>query len=60
MDWLEDLFENVKSYMKKVSLKKAMCVYILIAMIFVVILWVITVNICKGWQNVILSSYGID
>ena len=60
MDWLEDLYEKIKRYIKRVSLKKAMCIYIFIALICVFFLWLITVSVCNGWQNLILDKYGID
>lgn len=60
MDWLEDLYEKIKGYIKRVSLKKAMCIYIFIALICVFFLWLITVSVCNGWQNLILDKYGID
>lgn len=60
MDWLEDLYEKIKGYIKRVSLKKAMCIYIFIALICVFFLWLITVGVCNGWQNLILDKYGLD
>lgn len=60
MDWLEDLYEKIKVYIKRVSLKKAMCIYIFIAVICVFFLWLITVSICNGWQNLILDKYEIN
>lgn len=60
MDWLEDLYEKIKGYIKRVSLKKAMCIYIFIAVICVFFLWLITVSVCNGWQNLILDKYEIN
>ena len=47
MDWLEDLYEKIKRYIKRVSLKKAMCIYIFIALICVIISMV---NYCECLQ----------
>lgn len=59
MDWLEKLIKRSKRYVKNISLKKAMCIYILFAIIFVLLIWIITLTFCSGWKCIIESKYNI-
>lgn len=59
MDWIEELYQKWKIKMKNFSLKKAMVVYLLCAIILAVLAAVITINFCHDWKNLIQRVNGI-
>lgn len=53
MDWIDELFTKWKRKLKKFSLRKAMMVYLIIAVFLVVLACGVTWEICSNWKNVI-------
>lgn len=53
MDWIDELFTKWKRKLKNFSLRKAMMVYLIIAVFLVVLACSVTWEICSNWKNVI-------
>lgn len=60
MDWIEELFEKWKIKLKNFSLRKAMMVYLMLAMLLTVFCCIATWQICDSWKTVIRRVNGIE
>lgn len=60
MDWIEELFEKWKGKLKKFSLRKAMVVYLIIAIILTLSACIATWKVCDSWKTVIRRVNGIE
>jgi signal transduction histidine kinase len=60
VDWIDEIVDYFRKKIKTLSLKEALGIYILIAVIGVVICYISTFIICGSWINLIYSKYNID
>lgn len=60
MDWIDDVLDHFRQKIKRISLKEALGVYILIAIIVVIVCYVSTVILCGSWKSLIYSKYEMD
>ncbi|MDO5519793.1 MAG: HAMP domain-containing sensor histidine kinase [bacterium] len=60
MDWIDTQILRLKNTIKRQSLRKTLSIYIFIAIITVLILYILTVVFCKGWVNLVYTKYSID
>ncbi|WP_315167843.1 HAMP domain-containing sensor histidine kinase [Metaclostridioides mangenotii] len=60
MDWIDDKILKLKNKMKVQTLRKAMSLYIFIAIVTVTILYILTVVFCQGWISLVYAKYSID
>lgn len=59
MDNLEYQFNRLKDFLKNSSLKKALGLYIIIAILLCGASYFATYLFCEGWKNVIMSGEGV-
>lgn len=59
MDYIEERYNKVKEFLKNISLKKALGLYILIAILLCALCYYATYLFCEGWKNVIMSAEGV-
>ena len=59
MDYIEQLIEKIKKYLKNSNLKKSLGFYIVMAIISCGLCYLATYLFCEGWKNVILSAEGV-
>lgn len=60
MDWIDAQLLKMKDKLMKQSLRKTLSIYIIIATVSVIFMYVITVVFCKGWMNLVYTKYSID
>lgn len=60
MDWIEEQMEKLQKKGKRLSLRKAMVLYLAIAILVAFAAVAITNKICGSFKNLILSSNNID
>ncbi|MEG2291702.1 MAG: HAMP domain-containing sensor histidine kinase [Clostridium sp.] len=60
MDWIDEKLLQVKNRLKMQSLKKALSIYLIIAISSVVIVYLVTVVFCEGWRTLIYQKYLVD
>jgi len=60
MDWIEEQIEKLRKKGKRLSLRKAMVLYLVIAILVAFTAVSITDKICDSFKNLILSSNNID
>lgn len=60
MDWIEEIFYKWKMKLKSASLRKAMVIYLVIAVFAVLVISVAFMQICEGWKGVIRQVNGIE
>lgn len=58
MDWIDEKLAQFKNKLKNMTLKQALGIYILIAIIIVGICYSITLAFCESWRSVIHQKYG--
>lgn len=59
MDWLDERIEKWKEKIKKLSLKKSLILYIMIAIATVILLYLLTINLCDNWYKLIANKYNL-
>lgn len=57
MDWIDELLGKWKNKVRKSSLKRALTLYIITAIIAVALLYSITMMFCSSWRNLISQQY---
>lgn len=57
MDWLEELVEKIKEYIKNARLNRSLICCLLFSSVVAVILYIFTRNICYGWITVLGQRY---
>lgn len=57
MDWLEEKAEQIKTYIKRASLKRSLFCYLMIMLCSIFVMGVFTQNVCHSWLTVILERY---
>lgn len=57
MDWLDEKLELVNIWLRNLSLRKALIVYIAISILAVVASYAITASLCDKYENIIWSRY---
>ena len=57
MDWIEGLYEKAENKWKRMSLKKAMVLYIPFVFLFVAVAYFLTVRICETEIDMLRSLY---
>lgn len=60
MDWIEGLYEKAENKWKRMSLKKAMVIYILFVFLFVAVAYFLTVRICETEIDMLRRLYFMD
>ncbi|WP_195945422.1 HAMP domain-containing sensor histidine kinase [Paraclostridium bifermentans] len=60
MDWIDEKLLKLKDKIKAQSLRKAMSLYIFIAIIVVIIFYILTTVFCQGWKELVYTKYSID
>lgn len=60
MDWIDEQLLRLKDKIKAQSLRKTMSIYIFIAIIVVIILYILTIVFCCGWKGLVYTKYSID
>ncbi|RDY28500.1 sensor histidine kinase [Romboutsia weinsteinii] len=60
MDWIDEQLLKLKDKIKAESLRKVMSLYIFIAIIAVIILYILTAVFCQGWKGLVYTKYSID
>jgi signal transduction histidine kinase len=60
MDWIDEQLLKLKDKIKVQSLRKTMSLYILIAIIAVIIIYILTTVFCQGWKELVYTKYSID
>lgn len=60
MDWIDELLGKWKNRVKKSSLKRALTLYIIAAIIAVALLYSITMMFCSSWRNLINHQYNSE
>ena len=53
MDWLEDKYYRLKERLRQSSLKNALILYIVFAIISVIVVYTFTIRICDNWDYLI-------
>ena len=57
MDWLEELVERIKRYIKNAKLNRSLICCLLVSFAVAVVLYIFTRNICYGWIKVLGQRY---
>lgn len=60
MDWIDEKLSKLRDKIKAQSLRKAMSLYIFIAIIAVIILYISTIVFCQGWKELVYTKHSID
>jgi two-component system, OmpR family, lantibiotic biosynthesis sensor histidine kinase NisK/SpaK len=60
MDWIDELLGKWKHRVRKSSLKRALTLYIIVAIITVGLLYSITMMFCSSWRNLISQQYSSE
>lgn len=60
MDWIEEIFEKCRNKMKNSSLRKALVLYIVAAVLLAIAMVILTWMVCSSWRNVICEVNGIN
>lgn len=57
MDWLDEKFEKLNRWIRNLSLKKALFIFILICTVIVIALSAVTIALSEQWDSYIWSRY---
>ncbi|SEW00242.1 HAMP domain-containing sensor histidine kinase [[Clostridium] fimetarium] len=60
MDFIDEIIGKIKLRINRASLKKALGIYIMAAVLIVVVLTISTISVCESWKSVVYAKYGID
>lgn len=60
MDWLDERIEIWKEKIKKLSLKRSLILYIMIAIVTVILLYLLTIHLCDNWYKLLADKYKVD
>lgn len=60
MDWIDEQLLKLKEKTNAQSLRKTMSLYICIAIIAVIVLYISTTVFCDGWKKLVYEKYSID
>lgn len=60
MDWIEEQIERLQEKVKKISLQKALVIYLVGAILITLAAVWMTNEICNNWKNVILGLNNMD
>jgi signal transduction histidine kinase len=60
MDWIDEQLLKLKDKIKAQSLRKTMSLYICMAIIAVIVLYISTTVFCEGWKELVYAKYSID
>lgn len=60
MDWVDEQIERFKNEMRMKSLRKTLIIYIFIASIVVIILYLLNLGICNSWKRLVYKKYSFD
>ena len=60
MDWIDEQLDKIKNRMKIGSLKRVLCVYIVITIFTVFAMYILTFLYCESWKLVVYEKYIAD
>lgn len=60
MDWLDEQIEKWKEKIKKISLKRSLILYILIAIVTVILFYLLTIQLCDNWYQLLADKYKVN
>lgn len=60
MDWIDEQLDKIKNRMKIGSLKRVLCIYIVITIFTVFAMYILTFLYCESWKLVVYEKYIAD
>lgn len=60
MDWIDEFIEKWKNRLVNLSLRKAMIIYLVIAILLTVFASAVTLQLCDSWQNTIMEVNNVN
>lgn len=60
MDWIGEILEKYRNKLRGASLRKAMVMYLIIAVLFTLVAVMISFRVCESWKDVIRQVNNID